>query len=93
MLLNWNVSKADHDWIVKIVDRASRLAAANNMPFPQRDIIMDITACHANGTPLKLQELYTADDFNFAHDVFGITKHINRSTGQLEDCFLPRFSR
>jgi len=54
---------------------------------------MDVTACHVNGCPLKLQELLEADDFNFSHDIFGIRRHLNRETGQLENCFLPRFAR
>lgn len=54
---------------------------------------MDITACHCNGYPLRLQDLLEADDFNFAHDVFGIRANIDRSTGELENCFLPRFAQ
>lgn len=53
---------------------------------------MDIRACHANGTPLRLEELLRADDGNFGHDVFGIRRYIDRTTGQLTDCFLPRFT-
>lgn len=54
---------------------------------------MDITACHANGCPLKLRELLAAEDFNFAHDVFGIRRHLNRETAQLGDYFMLRFAR
>lgn len=54
--------------------------------------MMDITAVHANGNPLKLAELLATDDFNFTHDVFGITRHIDRETGKLGGCFVPRFS-
>jgi hypothetical protein len=53
---------------------------------------MDITACHLNGCPLRLGELLGADDANFAHDVFGIRRHLNRETGKLEDCFCPRYA-
>lgn len=54
---------------------------------------MDITATHANGCPLKLAELLAADDFNFSHDVAGIYRHLDRTTGKLLDCFLPRFAQ
>jgi hypothetical protein len=40
--------------------------------------------------PLDLDKLLTADDFNFSHDVFGIARHINRRTGEIEDFFVPR---
>lgn len=51
---------------------------------------MDVTACHANGCPLDLEKLLHADAFNFSHDVFGIARYINRNTGKLENCFVPR---
>lgn len=54
---------------------------------------MDVTACHCNGCPLRLQELLEADDFNFTHDVFGIRRFIDRTTGEMPGAkFHPRFS-
>lgn len=41
---------------------------------------------------LRLQELVEADDFNFAHDVGGILQHLDFPTGELQDCFVPRFA-
>lgn len=41
----------------------------------------------------KIAELLPADDFNFAHDVAGIRRRINRTTGKLENYFLPRFAQ
>lgn len=55
-------------------------------------ITMDLTATHLN-TPLDFKKLSEADDFNLFHDVFGIRKHLNRQTGNLKDCFLPRCSK
>lgn len=68
------------------------MAAKMRVDYPQMDADMDVTACHANGNPLKLQELLTADDFQFGHDVFGIRRHIDRETGEFKDCFSPRYS-
>jgi hypothetical protein len=53
---------------------------------------MDIAACNANGCKLKLEEFLAAPGFDFIHDVIGIQRHINRETGQLGDCFLPRYA-
>ena len=78
--------------INKIAHRAVAMAASAGIEYPVMDADMDITACHVNGCPLKLDALLAADEFNFAHDVFGIRRHINRRTGKLENCFLPRFS-
>lgn len=78
--------------IHKIAARAVNMAIGAGFDYPIMDADMDITACHCNGNPLKLDALLRADEFNFAHDVFGIRRHINRETGKLENCFSPRFS-
>ena len=78
--------------INKIAHRAVAMAASAGIEYPVMDADMDTPACHVNGCPLKLDALLAADEFNFAHDVFGIRRHINRRTGKLENCFLPRFS-
>lgn len=54
------------------------------------DLTMDITAVHANGCPLDLEALLNAKTFDFGHDVLGISRRIDRATGHLTDCFLPR---
>lgn len=90
----FNATRAEMEVIAKIATRARKMAAAlGGFQYTQSDALMDINACHSNGCPLKLQELLDADDGNFGHDVFGIRRHINRETGQLEDCFLPRFAQ
>jgi hypothetical protein len=87
-MVNFKVSKADRQLIDLILLRAVNVITVED----RVSLSMDITACHANGTPLRLQEWLVADDFNFAHDVVGITRHIDRSTGKMMDCFSPRFS-
>ena len=37
--------------------------------------------------------MLAADDFNFGHDVFGIYRHLDRTTGKLMNCFVPRFAQ
>ena len=90
--MKWNASKKEMELIDKITKRAASLyglADARSM----MNINMDITATHLNGCPLKLKELLEADDFNFGHDIVGISNHINRETGEIGDCFLPRFAQ
>lgn len=87
--INWKASKVDSRVIGEITHRAANMIGRN---ADYMSIRMDITACHLNGCPLDLYKLLEADDFNFAHDVIGITRHINRDTGQLENCFVPRFA-
>ena len=76
------VNEPLHDALAKDID----------IQWSRMDAIMYIDACHSNGCPLKLQELLEPDDTNFAHDVFGIRRHINRKTGKLENCFVPRYA-
>ena len=54
--------------------------------------VMDISATHANGNPLRLESLLATDDFNLLHDVVGIHNHLDRSTGKLINHFRPRFT-
>ena len=90
--MNFSSSKTEARIISKIAARAVSMAQAQEVDYPFMDADMDITACHCNGCPLRLDDLLHADEFNFAHDVFGIRRHLNRETGKLENCFLPRFS-
>lgn len=41
---------------------------------------------------LRLDDLLSADEFNFAHDICGIQTHINRRLKCFEDCFVPRYA-
>ena len=93
MIVSFDVTPCEAKQIAAIVRRARALGKApESLALDLLSLEMDLTTCHANGCPLRLGELLIADDFNFAHDVFGIRRHLNRETGKLENCFLPRFS-
>lgn len=91
-MIKWATNREDMKVESQIAQRAVTMARELGIEYDQMAAIMDVDACHNNGNPLKLQELLDADDFNFAHDVFGIRTNINRTTGKLENCFLPRYS-
>ena len=83
----------DEDTINMIVDRAENMyQELNNIGINAATIMMDITAAHCNGCPLDLVGLFAADNRDFFHDIHGIMKHIDRRTGKLTDCFIPRHS-
>lgn len=92
MILKWHTSTEDFDLIVQIAKRAVKIAREFGVRYPQQMAVMDLNAVHANAYALRLQELLAADDGNFAHDVFGIRRHLDRTTGKLRDCFVPRFA-
>lgn len=67
------------------------LAGQADTQIRKFDVLVAITLVHEK-RPIRLNELLHADDSNFIHDVFGILRHINTETGELQDCFVPRFS-
>lgn len=92
-MIKFNSTKKDAVVITAIAKRASNTAAANGWHYPIQDAEMDITACHCNGNPLRLDDLLVADEFNFAHDVFGIQRNLDRKTGELKNLFSPRYNK
>lgn len=86
-MIRFDVSPEEFDTIAVIADRAVAKRIGT-----RQDWLMDIAATHRNGMPLRLKELAEADDFNFMHDVCGIRRHLNRDTGELGGCFVPRFA-
>ena len=92
-MIEWEkLTNTDMETIRKLTRRAVELAHKNGFELCSATMEMDISACHISN-PLKLEELLVADDSNFGHDVFGIRKYINRETGELTDCFSPRYSK
>lgn len=87
--ISFNVEKYEMELIKKICERVDDFPVICAM---QDKIVwlMDLTACHANGCRINLIKLLKAPDFDFAHDICGIRKNINRQTGVIENCFLPR---
>ncbi len=60
--------------------------------YARINLVMDLTAADGvNGNrPIDWDRLLAADDFNFMHDIGGISRHIDRSTGRIGGHFLPR---
>lgn len=93
MIVHFDVSDDENKAIKAIADRGVVMAIEERIDYGRIEIAMDVTAVHANGCPLRLLALLRATDFDFAHDIFGIRRHLNRTTGQLEDGFTPRLAR
>lgn len=80
-----------------IIERIAKRACAlyhiyGNTDVDERDIQMDLEACHCNGCPLRLADMEQADDFDLMHDITSINAHLNHDTGKLERWFLPRLA-
>ncbi len=74
---------------------AARAVETSDPDFKRSRLLveMDLTATHLNGCPLRLRELLGEGPGNFWHDINGIERHLDRSTGQLTAHFSPRCSR
>jgi hypothetical protein len=88
-MIQFDTTKEEAELIDKIVDRAVAIEAS----IDRLSLNMDLSATHANGCNLDFDKLIAFDDFNFVHDVGGIMDHLDRTTGQLKDCFLPRCAK
>ena len=93
-MIDWAEIKTTRDeleTISTIAKRAKKMHTelAGGGTLDVMSLMMDIEATHAK-YPLRLDDLMSANDLEFGHDVFGIRSHINRETGELMDCFIPR---
>jgi hypothetical protein len=68
----------------RILDRAK--------PADRMALAMDLAAVNAT-CPIDGGKLVAFPDFDFWHDISGIQRHIDRTTGKLGDFFLPRCAR
>lgn len=78
--------------VARILDRAKRMREDVGLDMDVLSLRMDLCATCAK-VALDIHALAEADDFNFEHDVFGIMANMNRKTGNLMNCFFPRFAR
>lgn len=91
--VRFDVSLANARLVRRIVERAVRDSLIRENEKEKLSLAMDLEATHANGCRMDFARLLGADAFNFAHDVAGIRRHIDRRTGRLRDCFVPRFAK
>jgi len=81
--------------IIGSIAKKVYLALFMSDPRNTRDtisIMMDLDACHANGCPLDLQRMLEAGDDQVVTDVLGIVTNLDRDTGRLQNCYVPRFA-
>jgi hypothetical protein len=93
-MIKWGkTTKEEVQTISRIAKRANKIMERETGDsLDVMSTVMDLEATHTHGCPLKLAELEKADDVNLMHDVLGIARHIDRDTGELTNCFLPRFA-
>lgn len=86
-MVSWDVTQREANQILQIADAVK--PKLGSIAYDKRDLVMDLTACHANGCPLDFDAMITAPDFDLIHDILGIRNHLNRRTGKLMNHFWP----
>jgi hypothetical protein len=87
-MIDWGkANREDHFKAAAIADRV-----LESVPAEKSQVVMDIIACHVSGCPLDLDRLHGAAESDLLHDVCGIARHLDRQTGKLTDCFVPRYA-
>lgn len=89
-MIDWSKGTIEDEIVAS--DIAQRFIDEIDPNATKMTIVMDIMASHTNGCKLKLEALRDSKLSDFVHDVCGINKHIDRETGKLLDCFLPRYA-
>ena len=106
-VVSFRISKADKALIPGIVARAIPLTKVDRYNAMEKEVgarikevearrlnlSMDLCATHANGCPLDFQILAGFDDFNFFHDIDGVSSRLDRETGKLTRFFVPRCAK
>jgi hypothetical protein len=77
--------------ILQCATRAEGMSKRFGEPRSTIEFALEIAAAH-NEQPLDLARLVVAGDTDFAHDVYGIARHLQYD-GTLGDCFRPRYAK
>lgn len=80
--------------IVHISRRAEPIMVEIGVHYSVMDLQMDLTLLQLHHPELiNLDKLLAFGEVDFIHDVLGIMRHLNRDTGELGNCFVPRCAK
>ena len=92
-MIHWDKARgAAFDGAGRVIDRAKRddaLAPYFNDPRSEQNILMDFVAADI-ACRIDFDRLIAARRGDFVHDFAGIYQHLDRRTGELGGCFVPR---
>ena len=92
-MIDWGLAtKEDFEKAALVLDRYEEKAPPSAR-WDRVSMLMDLIACHTHGCPLDWDAMLSCDMLNLSHDVCGINRHIDRETGELRDCFVPRMAK
>lgn len=95
--VNFSVTTEERILIQKVADKAWKNTPQGNLGgsfyVTKEDHVMDLIAVHKNGCPMDWEKLLRFPPAAFRHDIQGISRNLNRQTGELENFFIPRAAR
>lgn len=93
-MIHFDISEQDRPFYLKVMQRAKALVKKSKIDYPAKEMSMDLLACHSNGCPLDFKRFAEFPESDFGHDLFGIRKWIDRTTGKIpSNKFDPRCSK
>ncbi len=87
------IAPDNFDLVAQIADRVERKRNQDDHEFDRMRLMIDIISAVEADPKINLKTLLSFPDGSFFHDVAGIQKHIDRETGKMTDCFVPRCTR
>ena len=90
-MVNFGMTKEELLLVKQIAERL--IADLPDMEYNRQELVMDFDAAYTSSGPFNLTRLLESPDTDFLHDVYGIRRHIDRETGELTGCFMPRCGR
>lgn len=82
----------DFTLTAKVAKRAAEMYADAGYRVGVFDLVMYLDAAHAD-VGLDLEGMLTGRLEDLAHDMGGIMKHLNKTTGKLEGTWTPRYAK
>jgi hypothetical protein len=92
--MNQQLLECDRDThrLIAVIVKRLRDEIPTLKPFDSLSLAMDLTVCHNLGH-VNLSRLARMHIGDLGHDVGGIHRHLDRHTGELGECFVPRCGR
>lgn len=93
MPLNFASTTEEYALIRQIAYRAEGFFRELDLEFNRSGLMMDLDVVHSNGCPMDFPTLLGFPDRDFIHDIAGIRQHLDRTTGELGENFVPRCAK
>ena len=88
-----DTTKEDYEAMSRVADRWNSLREKAGVDAVSKiHLVMDLDVAHTN-CPIDFEKLESFGDGDFSHDIGGIYSYVNRETGELDNCFVPRSAR